>query len=143
MPFTFNGIGTTLYGKREFRPDGSYITTEWFVGIYIPLWPLESMRIVPTGKNKYYGVYRSSGYVVLERTKLNVRQVLSVYGWFAVVFGSIWVGGTLDVEWFAILCLMTCILTLGAPWFLRRRAINRMVEEFKRTSMGLSPSTTD
>jgi hypothetical protein len=29
--FRFNGIGTTIYGKREVNPeDGSYVVTKWF-----------------------------------------------------------------------------------------------------------------
>ncbi len=45
MPSTLNGIGTKFYGQRDFSPDGSYITTEWFVFIYIPLIPLKSLRV--------------------------------------------------------------------------------------------------
>jgi len=41
MPFTFNGFGTSLYGARDFQPDGSYTTTEWLVGFYFPVWPLK------------------------------------------------------------------------------------------------------
>jgi len=31
MAFSFNGVGTMFYGQRDFRLDGTYVTTEWFV----------------------------------------------------------------------------------------------------------------
>jgi hypothetical protein len=62
MPFTFNGIGTTIYGARDFKPDGSYIATEWLVFVYVPVIPYRSMRILPNGKTTNAVVYRSSGY---------------------------------------------------------------------------------
>ena len=33
MPFSFNGIGTTYYGKRDVQVDNSFITTEWIGSI--------------------------------------------------------------------------------------------------------------
>jgi hypothetical protein len=30
MPYSINGFGTKLYGKRDFQQNASYITTEWF-----------------------------------------------------------------------------------------------------------------
>ena len=138
MPFTVDGIGTTLYGAREFLPNGSYVATEWGVFFYIPIVPIRSMRILPstTGRKSYF-LYSSPRYSVLQTTSLNLRQVLSVYGWFALVIGSFWVADALNLWWLAIpgLCM------IGAPWFLRRRAIKRMLYEHKRSAAGLSPST--
>src|SRR5450432_1294976 len=87
MPFTLNGIGTSNYGARDFRLDGSYVTTSWFVLIFVPIFPLKSQRILPTGNNKNWGVYFSREYLVLEKLPLNWAQVLSVYGWYAAVWG--------------------------------------------------------
>lgn len=139
MPFTFNGVGTSLYGARDFRPDGSYITTEWLVFIYAPVLPLKSMRIIATGNNRNYFFYASTGYRILERTKLNIHQVFSVYLWFAVVACSIWSAVGLGTWWLTI----PCILAFGAPWFLRRRAIKRMQEKWHREEMGLAAMTLD
>jgi hypothetical protein len=133
MPFTFNGIGTSLYGARDFRSDGSYITTEWFVFVYVPVLPLKSQRVVATGKNKNYVVYSSSGYAIQERTKICIPQILAVYSWFAVVILSFWLASKFDLWWVAI----PGVLTLFAPWFLRRRAVRHMVAQYKRTQMGL------
>lgn len=52
MPTSLNGCGTTYYGSRDFHEDGSYITTEWFILIYIPIFPLGSFRVLPVGKNQ-------------------------------------------------------------------------------------------
>ena len=43
--YRLNGIGTTLIGKRDFRPDGSFVTTEWFTLVFIPIFPMRSLRI--------------------------------------------------------------------------------------------------
>lgn len=78
MPFTFNGIGTKYYGKREKAEDGSYVTTNWIVFLYVPLIPLGSYRVRPLGEGKHLAVYDSQQYAV-QRVPLNWRQVLNVY----------------------------------------------------------------
>jgi hypothetical protein len=124
MPFTFNGIGTANYGKRDFRPDGSFLTTEWFVLVFVPIFPLKSRRILPTGKDKFYGIFYSSEYLILEKTPLSGRQVLSVYSWYAALWG--FSGLALAGLWpFAFLAVATCF----APWWLRRRARARMPQQ--------------
>lgn len=46
--FTFNGIGTRLYGQREPNPaDGSYIATLYLVFLFIPVIPLSSHWVSP------------------------------------------------------------------------------------------------
>lgn len=47
MPQSVNGIGTTYYGKRDFEENGSYITTEWVIFLYLPIVPVASFRVVP------------------------------------------------------------------------------------------------
>ena len=42
---TINGVGTTLYGKREVNTDGSFIATKWFVFFLLPIIPLGSYRV--------------------------------------------------------------------------------------------------
>ena len=78
MPFTFNGIGTMYYGKRDKGPDGSYATTEWIVFVYVPVLPLRSFRVLPVEGGANYGLYNSQQYLV-QRTPLNWRQVGNVY----------------------------------------------------------------
>ena len=45
MQFTFHGIGTAIYGERDYWPDGSFVTTEWAVLAWIPVFPTFSKRI--------------------------------------------------------------------------------------------------
>jgi hypothetical protein len=48
MPININGCGTAYYGRRDPRPDGSYITTEWVIVLCFPIIPLGSYRLLPT-----------------------------------------------------------------------------------------------
>jgi hypothetical protein len=73
--FRFNGIGTTIYGKRDLNPaDGSYIVTKWFTFVYFPVIPLGSYRVIKEKQNfltdaKYY----------MNEAPFNTRQVLLTY----------------------------------------------------------------
>lgn len=40
--FTFNGIGTRLYGRRNPQPNGLYVSTLWFIVLFVPVYPLQS-----------------------------------------------------------------------------------------------------
>jgi len=96
-----NGTGTTIYGKREFRTDGSFVTTKWVTFLWVPLLPLRSMRVKPLDAPgvdhlgtsvllAFVGLlaFKSSGkYAVLSETRPVFMQVLHVYAFvFAVVF---------------------------------------------------------
>ena len=90
--FSFNGIGTLYYGNRDKESDGSYITTKWFVFLFLPLFPLGSYRVLPAGETGTYLVVFSStqtSYLV-HRVPLNLSQVRNVYcaayGWVVVAF---------------------------------------------------------
>src|SRR5262245_20240386 len=63
MPYTLNGIGTRFYGKRDLRPDGSYITTEWVTFAYVPLVPFRSFRVSYLGP----GAGLSETYQIIDR----------------------------------------------------------------------------
>lgn len=63
MPYTFNGCGTRLYGRRDVGEDGSYITTEWITFAYVPLIPIRSRRILPQGNGTNLLVYQSQSYL--------------------------------------------------------------------------------
>lgn len=96
MPYTINGCGTKYYGKRELGSDGSYITTEWIVIIYVPLIPIGSFRVLPTGKSSFYFVGRSYEYMV-QRVPFNWIQIRNVYltmiGIYAALSGGLWLLG--------------------------------------------------
>jgi hypothetical protein len=91
------GIGTAYYGKKDIRPDRSYIATEWFVLLLLPVCPLGSYRLIKTQQqSRSYVVVHSStvSYKVLERIPLKnnisqiVRTYLFTYGGIALVVGS-------------------------------------------------------
>lgn len=84
MPFTYNGCGTKYYGKRDQGPDGSYVTTEWVTLVYLPLIPLRSFRVCPTGKGTNAILFNSQQFVA-QKVPLNKRQVRNAYA----VTGSI------------------------------------------------------
>jgi tetratricopeptide (TPR) repeat protein len=51
---TINGIGTTLYGRRdEDAQTGSYIATLYFVFFFIPLFPIACYRVIPQGAKSW------------------------------------------------------------------------------------------
>lgn len=45
---TINGIGCTLYGHTDPKPDGSYMATYYFVFFAIPIFPISRYRVIPT-----------------------------------------------------------------------------------------------
>jgi hypothetical protein len=84
MPYAINGFGTRLYGKRDFRADGSYLTTQFVSALWIPLIPFGSMRILPlSGVNVV--VFSNMRYAILEKLPLNWKQVLCVWGFAASI----------------------------------------------------------
>src|SRR6516165_8665629 len=80
--FGIHRIGTAVYGERDYRPDGSYLTTEWAIFAWMPIFPISSLRI-SCFQTRFYAVYDASSYYVHETTSPNLKQVLSVYSWIA------------------------------------------------------------
>jgi hypothetical protein len=145
MSWTFHGIGTGVYGERDYWPDGSFVTTEWFFIAWIPLIPICSKRISYT-HNSDYAVFDPDGYYVYETMGVNRRQVIYTYLWIASVVAPIALWGTFqealttrfgDEDRPAEFAL---ILTAGAlmfPYLLRRLAKIRKRREWARQSLGL------
>ena len=90
----FNGIGTTLYGRLNVNPDGSYIATKWFVLLYFPILPLGSYRVWPEVENISmpnntviktqnpkieYNYLSTTQRVKMEHVKLNWNQIFLTY----------------------------------------------------------------
>jgi hypothetical protein len=40
-----NGCGTTLIGRRDVWPDGSYITQKWITILFVPVFLVATMRV--------------------------------------------------------------------------------------------------
>lgn len=73
-----------VYGERDYWPDGSFVTTEWFVVAYVPISPSVSMRISYT-RNSPFAKYDSAGYYIYETKPVNRKQALSTYLWFGSI----------------------------------------------------------
>ena len=86
---SFNGFGTTIYGKRDFLDDGSYVTTKWAVLFWVPILPLSSMRVREIGGEGNSSLLPgwSGTYEVYPKVRPVVQQVLYVY---AFVFALFW-----------------------------------------------------
>jgi len=139
MAFTVRGFGAMNYGRREFRPDGSYVTTLWVVCLYLPVFPIHSKRVQPSAEVKYYGLFPRRTYLLLEKTKPNMKQVASVYAWFTAVLAIFIAAKTQDSLWIAI----PGILMINLPFLLRKRALDRMRAASARQEMGFSPELSE
>jgi hypothetical protein len=81
MAYMFNGMGTTCYGKRDFRADGTFLTTEWFVFLFIPLIPFRSIRVTPQGFTDRGG----QKFAVHQTGFPSLKQVFYTYGFVAIL----------------------------------------------------------
>ena len=80
--FTFNGLGTTIYGKRDVDPtDGSYIVTKWFVILFFPIVALGSYRVIKEKQGVFQMEFPK---YQMTPVKLNRKQVINTYlvWWF-------------------------------------------------------------
>jgi hypothetical protein len=142
MAFTFQGIGTTFYGQRDFRADGSFITTEWFVFVFVPIIPFRSLRV------RYQGTsgavfYSKKSYLVCEKTFPNWKQVLCVYSfaiftvaWIVFIFYA-YTYSAKDLNYFLGLVLLYSFLGLPAliPVIFRHDAKRKL-----KLKQGCSPT---
>ena len=91
--FSFNGIGTTLYG-REMQYDGTYIATKWIIVIYIPIIPLSSYLVL----HDNIGLF-SSEYQMIQ-IPLHWKQVFKTYLFVILLFSLIgFIGLLLHFFW--------------------------------------------
>jgi hypothetical protein len=139
-PASVNGFGTTYYGMRDFRADGSYITTEWIVLAYFPVIPIRSLRVAYRGPGEqrwYLGFVSSKDkFAVFEkRFPPNWKQVLCTYSYLALWVGWIYFTFRSSVLMFphsletapgVTVIFIVCILPVPVPWILRRFAQKRV-----------------
>lgn len=142
MPYSFQGIGTMFIGERDYAPDGSYLTTEWFVFLLIPVFPLRSLRV--NAAPDFFGnrsapamfpvdAIRES-YRVLETRPPCLKQVFAVYAFvlfyavclatpFAILSGFRGhISQDLGPAVFTVFVMSMFALPWLVPWLLRRRA---------------------
>lgn len=78
MPSTWNGIGTSFIGAKDRYPDGTFVTTEWFVVLMFPVIPIRSLRVLFLANS--VGWRRSSSkYLVIEKAPLDIKYILLTY----------------------------------------------------------------
>jgi len=78
MPASWNGIGTTYIGARDRYPDGSFVTTEWFVILMIPIIPIRSSRVLYLGSSSGWRRH-SNQYMIGEIVPNDIKHILSTY----------------------------------------------------------------
>ncbi len=136
MAFSFNGIGTTFYGQRDFRADGTYTTTEWFAVFYFPIIPLRSLRVryQGPGENHWYlGFGSSDSYAVYRKSFPHWKQVLCTYGYVAFMIAWVYFVGSTAVSFFpretlfsVTLLFIACIIPVPTPWIFRYYAKRKL-----------------
>jgi len=109
---SFNGCGTMIFGKRDFWPDGSHVTTKWVTVFFIPVWPLQSM-CVKTVKQRWF---QPDLYLVRERRRPCWRQVGYIWSYSLLLLLAIPAIDLGEFGW--ILLAVASVL----PWTLRKLA---------------------
>jgi hypothetical protein len=113
-------IGLHFHGRRDPRPDGSYLTTQWIDIGCLPLIPLATVRVRELGS---YGTTTEVAhkYAILAEAPPLVKQVLSVYSWLGGLAAIVWTSVHLDSPF----PLMLLIPWLPLPAVLRYRTTRR------------------
>jgi len=65
-----NGTGSTVIGRNEIGEDGTYLTTEWFTVVFIPVFPICSYRVTQRGRGSY---------LIHSKQPPRLRSVFKVY----------------------------------------------------------------
>jgi len=94
MPSNVNGFGTKYYGQRDFRLDGSYVTTNFFCLGFFPVIPLHSVRVIPDPKNSWMPVFKE----LLRDTGEALAQPVAGPFHLFMVGGSRWHGHPVLLE---------------------------------------------
>src|ERR1035437_1632588 len=96
MARTLNGFGTSFYGRRDFRADDTYTTTEWIVFAFVPIAPLRSLRVRHLHTDGIPPFFSTHEYKVYETTSPDWRQVVCVYAYVvALIAWELLVGSLL------------------------------------------------
>jgi len=143
MPSNVNGIGTRFVGQRDFRADGSYLTTNFFCIFYFPIFPIHSVRVIPDPRNMSIP-FHTNYYTIMEKRRPHLGQVLSIYACAAAVVGMIFLffdridpyiaehapffsGGF----WGTVAFVISLSPPLLVAWWVQRSARQRMLEEIR------------
>lgn len=86
--FRINGCGASIYGERDRRDDGSYVSTYCICLLFVPVWPISAYRVVERG----YGSY---GFMAKEPLSAFARG----YRWLVGGVGLVWAIGAAFTGW--------------------------------------------
>lgn len=81
-PKVYAGCGTKFYGAADKREDGSFVTTQWFCLLYLPLIPIQSYRVVRGDSSTQFmgaSITSTTEFVVVESLKIHTKQVIQPY----------------------------------------------------------------
>ena len=79
MAWNINGFGTIYYGNCEKTSDGSYVTTEWLVILFLPILPLGSYRVRPVDEGSRFSLVSFRGNYWARKIALKWGQILRTY----------------------------------------------------------------
>jgi hypothetical protein len=137
---SINGTGTVVYGKRDFLADGSFVATKWVSFLWVPLFPLSSMRVRTSSTDSAMPEHLlaslllalggllafrfSANYIVQSKRRPVLLQVLYIYAFvFALGFGWWNLSRRTNVLSVLFLCAV-----LATPCVLRAVARSRAAE---------------
>jgi len=141
---SIGGAGYSLFGCRRMSRDGSYIATEFFCILYVPLAPIKTLRVTPApGQSRLPFVPKK--FVQAIRQPLDLSQVISVYltaiaiiayGLSFFEFAAPYLKGhsnLMDNGWLEMLAFLAW---MWLPWFfmqsVRKRAMERASEDIRK-----------
>jgi hypothetical protein len=127
---SFQGTGTSFVGKRDFRPNESYVTTEFYTLMGIPIAPIRSYRVMEGDTTKKDFSTYIHHYTILDETKLNAKQVFCVYAYMAFILFAVCLFFTImfnfveniSSEVFLLILLGLCLIVGFIPYWLRQSA---------------------
>jgi hypothetical protein len=133
---SFGGARFGLFGCRRLGSDGSYIATEFFCILLVPVVPIKTLRVTPAPGQSRLPFVRKR-FVRAVRLPLDLSQVISVYLMAIVViaygvsffeFTVPWLKGRstlMDNGWLEFLAFL---VWMSLPWYLIQSARNRAME---------------
>jgi hypothetical protein len=128
--FSIHGIGTAVYGERDYRPDGSCNNGVGYVCLDTDL-----SHFQPSDFNfqtRFDAVYDASSYYVHETSSPNLKQVLSVYSWIASLIALCFAANMFQEDFASVVGIPTLGTLIALPSALRRRAKRRNAREWER-----------
>lgn len=98
MAFHFNGFGTGFVGRKVPGPDGTYVITEWVMLMFVPIFPIKSVRVLSEGDLTgvpFFYMSREHRYIRVPLDIAHVRRIYTGLGSTAIIIGLlVWWGSS-------------------------------------------------